>query len=43
MYSVGAKYAGYSADSGTPTIAFPGSVLANVDVEKIWVWLGPAF
>jgi hypothetical protein len=42
MYSVGAKYASYSADSGTGTIDFPGAAMPrpNVDVDKFWVWLG---
>lgn len=45
MYSVGAKFASYAADAGTPTITFPGAAAPkpNVDVVKAWVWLGLKF
>ena len=45
MYSVGAKFASYAADAGTPTISFPGAAMPrpNVDVVKAWAWLGLNF
>ncbi len=44
MYSVGAKYANYSADAGTPAFSLPGAIVRpNVDVKKFWVWLGLKF
>jgi hypothetical protein len=44
MYSVGAKYANYSADASTPAFSLPGAIVRpNVDVKKFWVWLGLKF
>lgn len=37
MYTVGLKYANYSADSATPVL--PGVSGSNMDLEKIWVTL----
>ncbi len=40
MYTVGLKYANYSADSATPVLpGVPAAAADNTDIEKLWAWL----